>query len=418
MSIIGVIVLVLITLHRAASLGLLAVQGRHVNQSRGRFPRELKGLVDKRTFARSLDYTLEKTRSGVWGEVVEAAAVLLLLFSGGLPWAYIFLMEHLGHNAFSQALFILLPFALVFLVQLPLDAWRTFHVETRYGFNHSGPALWLVDQVKSLLVYAVVLYPLILSLLGVSSSLGSWWWLAGFLLLAAFQVLLVLLFPRVILPLFHKFTPLKSGPLKTRLLRLAARLEFGVQGLFVMDGSRRSAHSNAFFTGWGRFRRVVLFDTLIKQLSIPELEATLAHEIGHYKHSHVAKSLLISLITSFLGFALVRLLQLMPQWGISFGFPEHNLAVVLVLLMLVAGSVLFWTSPLTAALSRRWEYQADAFAARHSGAGSMASALRKLQQKNLGNYAPHPWVVAFYYSHPPLVERLRRLKRKERNKWK
>lgn len=417
MDCIPLLVLLLVAAHRAMSLFLLAAQGKRAISFKPLYPREVRGLVDRPTFRKSLDYTLAKTRLGVASEVMEAAAILLLLFSGGLPWAYVVLMENLGHQAFSQALFLLLPYVVVFLVQLPLDAWRTFKVEEAFGFNHSGPGLWLADQAKNLAVACVVLYPLFLALLAVSSTLGSWWWLAGFALLAVYQVLLSVLVPRVILPLFHKFTPLKAGALKKRLLGLAKRLEFGVSGLFVMDGSRRSAHSNAFFTGWGRFRRVVLYDTLIRQLSAREVEAVLAHEIGHYKYSHVAKGLTLSLILSFLGFALVRLLQVTPPFGLAFGFPEHSLAVVLALVMLIAGSVMFWVSPLMLALYRRWEFMADAYSARHLGAKPGASVLRKLERKNLGNSLPHPLVVAFHYDHPPVVERLKKLRELEK-KWR
>jgi STE24 endopeptidase len=217
---------------------------------------------------------------------------------------------------------------------------------------------------------------------------------------------MAVLAPVIILPLFNKFSPLPEGTLRERLLRLAGRTEFRAKSIQVMDGSKRSRHSNAFFTGFGRFRKIVLFDTLVQQLGEQELEAVLAHEIGHYKKRHLPKMLVASGLGSLAGFYLLSILAAQPWFYRSFGFGPGNIAPALLLFGLLAGLVTFWLSPLAHWWSRRYEYQADAFAARvMNEAGSLIGALRKLNEKNLGNLTPHPLYSGFYYSHPTLLER-------------
>jgi STE24 endopeptidase len=236
------------------------------------------------------------------------------------------------------------------------------------------------------------------------------WWLWGFALLFGFQLVMIVLYPKLILPLFNKLTPLAEGDLRTRLLALADRTGFRAQTIQVMNGSKRSAHSNAFFTGFGRFRRIVLYDTLVAQLAQPELEAVLAHEIGHYKRGHILKMLAVSAMLQLGGFALIAWLARSAWFNAAFGFSPGELAPTFLLFGLLSGLATFWFSPLLNLVSRRHEYEADAFARNAvGGAASVVAALRKLAQKNLSNLTPHPLYSGFHYSHPTLMERERAL---------
>jgi STE24 endopeptidase len=249
-------------------------------------------------------------------------------------------------------------------------------------------------------------FPLLWALLSLVRWVGATWWLWGFGLLYGFQLLMLVLYPKLILPLFNKLTPLPAGELRARLLALGERTGFRAQTIEVMDGSKRSGHSNAFFTGFGRFRRIVLFDTLIAQLTADELEAVLAHEIGHYRRGHIPKMLAVSAVTMLAGFAVVAWLAASPWFNLAFGFPPGELAPAFLLFGLLSGSVMFWFTPLMNLFSRKHEYEADAFAREAvGGPGPLLGALRKLAQKNLSNLTPHRWFSAFYYSHPTLVER-------------
>jgi STE24 endopeptidase len=235
---------------------------------------------------------------------------------------------------------------------------------------------------------------------------GPLWWIWGFALLLSFQLLMLVLYPKIILPLFNKLTPLPEGELRTRLLALADRTGFKAKTIEVIDGSKRSGHSNAYFTGFGRFRRIVLFDTLIAQLSTEELEAVLAHEIGHYRRGHIPKMIALSAVMMLAAFATIAWLAQSTWFNLAFGFPPGETAPSFLLFGLLSGVVTFWFAPLGNLLSRRYEYQADAFARDAiGGPAAMIGALRKLAQKNLTNLTPHPWFSGFYYSHPTLVER-------------
>jgi len=256
-------------------------------------------------------------------------------------------------------------------------------------------------------------YPLLALVLKLVEWMGAWWWLWAWGALLGFQLLMVVLAPVLILPLFNKFTPLPDGALRERLLRLAERTRFRARSIQVMDGSKRSRHSNAFFTGFGRFRKIVLFDTLTQQLAEPELEAVLAHEIGHFKKKHIPKMLLVSALASLAGFWVISWLAKQDWFYRAFGFGPGSIVPALLLFGLLSGVITFWFSPVAHWWSRRYEYQADAFAAEvMKEPRSLVGALRKLNEKNLSNLTPHPLYSGFYYSHPTLLERERALERK------
>jgi len=260
--------------------------------------------------------------------------------------------------------------------------------------------------VKGLALAALLGYPLLVLILKIVEWTGAAWWIWAWGALLGFQLLMLVLAPVVIMPLFNKFTPLPEGTLRERLLKLAGRTNFVANSIQVMDGSKRSRHSNAFFTGFGKFRKIVLFDTLVAQLNESELEAVLAHEIGHYKKKHIPKMLVFSALSSLAGFYLISVFAKQEWFYRAFGFETTNIAPALLLFTLLSGVVMFWFSPLAHWWSRRYEYQADAFAREvMNEPQSLIGALRKLNEKNLSNLTPHPLYSGFYYSHPTLVER-------------
>ena len=289
---------------------------------------------------------------------------------------------------------------------LPLSWVDQFVIEERFGFNTTTATTWWVDRLKGFLLALVMGYPLLVLILKCVEWSGRWWWLWAWAAVMVFQLLMSVLAPVLILPLFNKLTPLPEGSLRERLLQLADQTQFRAKSIQVMDGSKRSRHSNAFFTGFGSFRKIVLFDTLVAQLSEGELAAVLAHEIGHYKKKHIPKMLLFSAFSTLVGFWFVSWLSRQEAFYRAFGFEPGHVATAFLLFGLLAGSVTFWLSPLAHAWSRRYEYQADAYAAETMReVGSLTGALRKLNEKNLSNLTPHPIYSGFYYSHPTLLER-------------
>ncbi|MEI7940980.1 MAG: M48 family metallopeptidase [Verrucomicrobiota bacterium] len=405
-SIVAVVVLLLVIARWGVQLWLEQLNRRHVLAHAGAVPEAFKGVMDEATYAKSVRYTLAKGRLdqivGTWGSVVLVA----VLFSGLLPWGFHGFDQRLGSSAWAMAAFLLVTSVALSLPSLPLEWYDQFRLEERFGFNTTTQKLWWMDRLKGLLLGIVLGYPLLALMLKLVEWMGPWWWLWAWGAMLGFQLLMMVLAPVLILPLFNKFTPLPVGSLRERLLKLAERTHFRARSIQVMDGSKRSRHSNAFFTGFGGFRKIVLFDTLIQQLAELELEAVLAHEIGHFKKKHIPKTLLVSALGSLAGFWLVSLLATQEWFYRSFGFEPGSIVPALLLFGLVSGVITFWFSPVAHWWSRRNEYQADAFAAAvMSEPRSLIGALRKLNEKNLSNLTPHPLYSGFYYSHPTLLER-------------
>lgn len=408
--IIVLIVIALILARLAASLWLEHLNRRHVQAHAGGPPEAVAGVMDKAAYARSVEYTLARSRFSEVEKSLDAIVLLAALFSGLLPWLQSVLTRALGEAAWAQAAFVLTAGFLISLPGLPLDWHEQFHLEHRFGFNTTTPATWWADRLKSFLVLAVLGWPLLALVLELAERAGPRWWLWAWASWVAFQLLVMILAPVLILPLFNQLTPLPEGGLRERLLKLAERTGFQTRGIQVMDGSRRSRHSNAFFTGFGRFRRIVLFDTLVGQLNEAELESVLAHEIGHYKLGHMPKMLALSAGGSLVSFRVLAWLAEQMWFAEAFGFGTGQLAPVLLVFGLLGGTLAFWISPAINGLSRRHEFQADAFAARTVGnSASLVAALRKLSRENLSNLTPHPCYSAFHHSHPTLPERERAL---------
>ncbi len=400
------IVLLLLMARWAAQLWLGRLNRRHVLAHAGAVPEAFKGAIDEATYARSVRYTLARGQldqiEGTW----DLAVLLAVLFSGVLPWGFQACTRALGSSAWALAAFVLVTAIALSVPGLPLAWYDQFRLEERFGFNTTTQKLWWTDRLKGLLLGIGLGYPLLVLILKLVEWMGSGWWLWAWGALLGFQLLMVVLAPVVILPLFNKFTPLPEGALRGRLLRLAERTRFRARSIQLMDGSKRSRHSNAFFTGFGRFRKIVLFDTLTQQLAEPELEAVLAHEIGHFKKKHIPKMLLIAAVGSLAGFWVISWLAEQGWFYRGFGFQPGSIVPALLLFGLLSGVITFWFSPLAHWLSRRYEYQADSFAAEvMSEPRALIGALRKLNEKNLGNLTPHPLYSGFYYSHPTLLER-------------
>ena len=379
---------------------------RHVRRHAQEVPPALAGTVSPETYAKSVDYTLAKSRFDMVELTWGAAVLALVLFSGFLPWFHQVFGRAAGPSIWAEAGFLAAVGVVMAAADLPFEWHAQFHLEERFGFNTTTAGTFWLDRVKGLLLALGLGYPLLVLILKLVGWLGAGWWFWAWVCVAAFQLVLMLAAPVLILPLFNKFTPLPPGELRDGLLELARRAGFRAGDIQVMDGSKRSRHSNAFFTGLGRFRKIVLFDTLARQLERGELESVLAHEIGHYKKGHIPKTIALSLAGGLLGFYLISVLARQAWFLGGFGFEPGQMAPALLLFALLSGVVTFWVSPLFHGLSRRYEYEADAYAAglMHQRQPLIA-ALRKLNKENLSNLTPHPLYSGFYYSHPTLLER-------------
>jgi STE24 endopeptidase len=373
------------------------------------------GRITSETYARSRAYTLERMAFGGVARLWSAALTLALLFSGILPSWDRLLGRLCGEGLSRGALFLAGIAGASALLRLPFAAWSTFRIEGKYGFNTMTWGLFWRDAAREILLSAALGLPVLYALMAFFRFAGGHWWIWAIAAALAYQAVLMVLYPAFIAPLFNRFAPLEEGGLKSALLALAGRLRFPAAGIFVMDGSRRSLHSNAYFTGFGRFRRIVLFDTLLRQMEAEEIASVLAHEIGHYKLKHIAKLMAAQALMLGATLFLAALALRWPALYAAFGFPSASAAeafagppapgLYLFFAVLSALGPLF--APIRNAVSRRHEYQADAFAVRNSGdPASMQTALIKLSGENLSNLTPHPWYSAFHYSHPTVVERV------------
>jgi STE24 endopeptidase len=412
----AIIALVLILARAIAELWLSRLNQRYVRAHADEVPPAFREMVDEPTYRRSVNYTLAKSRFGEVVTLFDAVLLIGLLFSGVLSWAFGKFMAAFGTSVLPMAGFLFAAGVASSIVGLPFAWYAQFKLEDRFGFNTTTVKTWVLDRLKGFLLAVLLGFPLFALVLKLIEWTGPNWWIWAAAVVILFQLLLLLIAPAVIMPLFNKFTPLPEGSLRERLFALAQRTEFPTRNIEVMDGSKRSRHSNAFFTGFGGFRKIVLFDTLVAQLAEPELESVLAHEIGHYKKRHVVKLLGVSIAGVFIGFAVVAWLARQEWFYRAFGFEYHaglaaaNVVPAMLLFALLAGTIGFWFSPLVRIWSRRFEYEADAFARATMGdAQPLVQALRKLTEKNLSNLTPHPLYSGFYYSHPTLLERERAL---------
>jgi STE24 endopeptidase len=403
----------------ALALGLLAKlwlasrQIRYVAKHRHQVPSAFSGTITLSEHQRAADYTLAKARLSLIELAISAGILLGWTLLGGLSLLNAALMNTLGGGLIQQLALISGFVVINGLLELPLSWYQTFVLESRFGFNKTTPRLWLLDLVKSSLLGAAIGLPIAALILWVMDASGGLWWLWTWAVWMGFNLLLLLIYPSFIAPLFNKFTPLNDETLKSRVTALMARCGFSAEGLYVMDGSKRSAHANAYFTGFGASKRVVFYDTLLAKLSADEVDAVLAHELGHFKHNHVLKRIVAMFSMSLLGLALLGWLATQVWFFTGLGvFPNldtSNSALSLLLFMLAIPVFSFFITPLFARLSRKHEFEADTYAVEKTNGPALASALLKLYQDNASTLTPDPVYVQFYYSHPPASERLARM---------
>jgi len=390
---------------------------RHVRArlEQQRVPEFFEGKIAPQDYLKSAHYTLAKGRFQRWAQVYGSLVALFILFGGPLP-SLDGLSRDIGGlfpaGFKAQGIFFCFAVALSFsLSSLPTGLYSTFVIEQRFGFNRTTLKLYFIDRLKGLLVSLVIGAPFLLGVLYLMEESGRHWWLWAFMLILAFEILMVMLYPTLIAPLFNKFEPLKEGELRARILALAEKSGFKTSGIYTMDGSRRSTHSNAYFTGLGKSKRIVLFDTLLEQVTPEQGLAVLAHEIGHYRLKHIRKMLALQGIFVFAGLYILSLLIDYEPLFRAFGLVPSSHAA-LVLFSLLSGPFTFYLAPLMNFLWRRHEYEADRFAAKIlEEARAMEEALMNLTAKNLSNLTPHPWYSAYHYSHPSPAERIRAIRR-------
>ena len=400
----------------AVRLWLAARQIAHVSAHRDATPAAFASRIDAASHRKAADYTVAKQRLGMLETAVDAAVLLLITLGGGLAWLFA-ATEALAAPAIVRDVLLLLGVAAIGgIASLPFSWWRTFRIEERFGFNRTTLATWLADLAKGVAVGAALGVPLAFLVLWLMKTTGAYWWLLVWIAWMAFQLLVLVLYPTLIAPLFNRFSPLPAGDARERIERLLARCGFRASGLFVMDGSKRSAHGNAYFTGFGRAKRVVFFDTLLARLAPEEIEAVLAHELGHFRLRHVMKRVVWSAALSLALLGLLAWLARASWFYAGLGIPPTDVAaamgrpgVALALFMLALPVFTFLLAPLSSAYSRRHEFEADAFAARHASAPALVAALIKLYEDNAATLTPDPLHSAFYDSHPPASIRVARL---------
>jgi STE24 endopeptidase len=381
----------------------------HVQAHRALVPAEFTEQITLEAHQRAADYTCVKTQLAMASVVVEALLLLWLTFGGGLQLMHEFSAAWLTDGIGRGLALILLVTVVMTAAEMPFNLYRTFRIEERFGFNKMTPRLFIVDTLKSLLIAALFGIPLAACVLWLMAQMGAYWWLYAWLVWVGFNLFMLAVYPNWIAPLFNKFSPMEDADLKQRVERLLARCGFKVKGLMVMDGSRRSSHGNAYFTGFGKTKRIVFFDTLLARLSPVEVEAVLAHELGHFKLNHVIKRMLW-IFTVSLGFLWLLGFVMDKAWffqGLNVATPST--AMALILFFIVIPNFTFLLQPLLSMYSRQHEFEADQYAAQNASASDLVSALVKLYKDNASTLTPDPVHSAFYDSHPPAMIRIARV---------
>ena len=407
----SMVFLAALALATATKLWLGARHLAHIQRHRDAVPGEFADDISLDAHRNAADYSCAKTRFGMFGALFESVVILMLTFGGALQ-----LLNDMTAGWFAPgiargvALAVLLA-AVMTLVDIPLGWYRTFGIEQRFGFNKMTPLMFATDLLKHTALAAALGIPLVACILWVMERAGTWWWLYAWLIWVAFNLFILAVYPAWIAPLFNKFLPLDNPQLKERIERLLEKCGFKVQGLMVMDGSRRSSHGNAYFTGFGKTKRIVFFDTLLARLAPAEIEAVLAHELGHFKLKHVIKRIVWIFAASLAGLWLLALLM-DQSWfyqGLNVQMSAQSTAMALILFFIVVPQFTFLLQPVTSHYSRKHEFEADRYAAQHTPVADLVSALVKLYKDNASTLTPDPLHSAFYDSHPPATLRIARL---------
>ena len=386
---------------------------RHILTHRNVVPPQFTAKIPLSAHQKAADYTIAKTKFGMLTLVVNTAVLIGFTLLGGLQYLSITLLNSLGQGMVEQIALLAAFGVITAIINLPFDYYKQFVLEEKFGFNKMTLGLFITDMLKGTAIGAAIGLPLIWVILTLMGKAGDAWWLYAWLVWSGFQLLMLVLYPTLIAPLFNKFTPLTDDSLRTRIENLMTRVGFASQGLFVMDGSKRSAHGNAYFSGFGSAKRIVFFDTLLSRLAPQEIEAVLAHELGHFKLKHIVKRIAVMFLISLGFLALLGFLKGQTWFYTGLGVEpmlnSSNDAMAVLLFALVLPVFTFLLSPLTSISSRKHEFEADAFASKHTNAQDLVSALVKLYEDNASTLTPDPLHSAFYDSHPPASVRIDRL---------
>lgn len=411
MSLFATLFLVLFGLTLITRLWLSLRQSQHIQKHRAAVPEAFAEKITLEQHHKAADYSCDKIRFGRLSLGWESLWLLLWLFAGGLEIVDQFWRGLEWSALWTGVAFILSVNLIMALIDLPFTAWSTFVIEQKHGFNRTTLSTWLLDMVKTSALMLALGVPLLAAILWLMDQAGSYWWLYAWLLWSGFTLFMMWAFPTFIAPIFNKFSPLDDEALKSRIDKLLQRCGFKSEGVFVVDGSKRSAHGNAYFTGFGANKRIVFYDTLLESLNEDEIEAVLAHELGHYKRNHIRKLILMSLSMSLGGFALLAWLMNSGWFYGAFGISQPSAYIALMLFMMILPVFTFFISPLSSALSRKHEFEADDFAREQSNWRDLVSALVKMYRENASTLTPDPLHSAFYDSHPPASIRIAHLSR-------
>jgi STE24 endopeptidase len=396
--------------HLVVQLWLTRRQIMFVASHRDAVPAGFASAVSGEEHAKAADYTVARQKLGIAEMLYDALVLLWLTLGGGIAWIGALVAKVNAGPLVTGTLHVLGVMAVLSLLSLPFSIYRTFVLEQRFGFNRTSPKVFVADLAKGYALGLLLGGLVVACVLWIMASAGQRWWVVAWLAWMAFTLLITWAWPRVFAPLFNKFTPLEDQSLRARIDALLERCGFHTKSVFVMDGSKRSSHGNAYFTGLGREKRIVFFDTLLKTLTPPQVESVLAHELAHFRLKHIPQRLVVGALMSLAGFALLGWLSTQAWFYASLGVPEPSPAAALLLFVLVTPVFVWMVSPLMAAWSRRHEYQADAFAAEHADAQALAEALVCLYKDNASTLTPDPVHSAFYDSHPPPAARIERLR--------
>jgi STE24 endopeptidase len=386
---------------------------RHVTAHRQAVPAEFAERISLASHQKAADYTVDRSKTAFFAILIEAVVLLAFTLGGGLAALHDFWVARFDGLPYGLAML----FSVMFisgLIDLPLSLYSQFVIEARHGFNRMTPALFVSDLVKQTLLGIAIGAPIIAAVLWLMGAMGEFWWLYVWLFWSIFNLLILFIYPTWIAPLFNKFTPLADGEMKTRIEALLLRCGFRSSGLFVMDGSKRSSHGNAYFTGFGNNKRIVFFDTLLERLTPTEIEAVLAHELGHFRKRHIVQRIVLMFAGSLAFLYLLGQLIDAPWFYAGLGVPAQSTALALILFFLIVPIFLFPLAPLTSRLSRKHEFEADTYAAEHAAAGDLIRALVKLYDDNASTLTPDPLHSLFHDSHPPAAQRIAHLQLQEK----
>ncbi len=404
------IFLALLIITTGVQLWLSLRNARHVAQHRAAVPQEFADKITLKEHQKAADYTRTKGSFGRFNLILSAVVLLLWTLGGGLELLDNAIRSY-NWGPLTTGVAVIIGFSLISsIIDIPTSLYSTFVIEEKFGFNKSTIKVFFIDMLKGAALSVVIGVPLILLVLWLMQSAGSLWWLYAWAALTVFSILMMWAYPKFIAPIFNKFKPLEEGEVLKRITTLLDRTGFNSDGVFVMDGSKRSSHGNAYFTGFGKTKRIVFFDTLLKHLTPTQVEAVLAHELGHFKHKHVLKGMIVSMTMTLVGFAVLAWLMQQQWFYNALGVSQPSTYMALVLFILVSPAFTFFIGPIMSRWSRKHEFEADSFAAQQSDPGELISALVGLYKKNAGTLTPDPLYSAFYDSHPPASIRIAHLK--------